>query len=373
MSEQVVMRMASGGCSMCDAPRGSGTASIKGSVGRGGRNLPDDVKAIQSALNEEDEVDGGPSVPLDVDGLVGPFTIAAIEKYQRRQLGWADGRVDPDGPTIHALEGDGSGATGPQKGGKKKKKKPKPPPKATPAQNKAFVEKLGGLLPRARQWVEMAQIKIDMASDFLRKGPVNPKDPFPALHDIGKPDLALFNKYFHTEKQPHNVQLQQLDHVSRIYDSMRTVLTESLLAAPMFGWGLGYFQPDPADGTLAALDYVAYTFYGGWQRRRRDGKPRLSGDDNYEGDKTLREETIFFPVGSLLSATDHFLLETVIHELAHFVGPGGPKNGNRIADYTNDTKADFLTVSNWTALHTAETYGYFAAEAALRKLTIPIK
>ena len=224
-------------------------------------NLPDDVRVIQSALNEQDVASGGPSVKLDVDGLIGPLTIAAIENYQRRQLGWSDGRVDPDGPTIHALDGGGSGLVPPEKGGKKK-----PPPKATPSQNKAFIEKVGGLLPRARHWVDIALLKIDMASDYLRKGPVNPKDPFPALHDIGKPDLTLFDKYFHVHKHNRGIQLQQLHRVSLIYDSMRTVLTESILAAPMFGWGLGYFQPDPADGTLAAKGYVAYTFYGGWMR-----------------------------------------------------------------------------------------------------------
>jgi len=132
------------------------------------------VKAIQSALNAQDAANGGPGVPLAVDGLVGPLTIAAIEKYQRRQLGWADGRVDPDGPTIRALGG-GRGAVAPQEGGAANV--PQPQPKATAAQNKAFIERIGGLLPRARHWIDTAQIKIDMASDFLRRGPVNPKDP----------------------------------------------------------------------------------------------------------------------------------------------------------------------------------------------------
>jgi hypothetical protein len=368
MTEQVLMRMETGGCSLCAGPQQSGGVSISGSVGRGGRNIMDDVKAIQAALNAQDVSDGGPIVKLAVDGLVGPRTIAAIEKYQTRQLGWADGRVDPDGPTIHALNG-GGGVAPPQKGGPK----PVPPPKATAAQNTAFIEKIGKLLPRARHWVEMAQLKIEMANDFLRKGPVDPKDPFPSLHDIGKPELALFNKYFHSEKHTHSVQLQHLHQVRRIYDAMQTVLTESLLAAPMFGWGVGYFQPDPADGTLAAKGYVAYTFYGGWLRRRKDGKPRLTADDNYAGAGNLRQDTIFFPVGKLLTKSDNFLLETIIHELAHFVGPGGPNNSGRIADYTYDTKPDFLTVSNQTALHTAECYGYFAAEAALHTVPIPIK
>src|SRR5688500_13378102 len=102
MENRIVMRLDSGGCCECDTPTQGGT-SISASVGRGGANRADDVRTIQSALNAQEPTDGGPDVKLAVDGLVGPLTIAAIEKYQRRQLGWADGRVDTDGPTIHAL------------------------------------------------------------------------------------------------------------------------------------------------------------------------------------------------------------------------------------------------------------------------------
>jgi hypothetical protein len=366
MAEQIVMRLETGGCALCDGPKSCGHAAIAGSVGRGGRNTPADVRTIQSALNGVEPAQGGPTLKLDVDGFAGPLTIAAIEKYQRRHLGWSDGRVDPDGPTIHALNGGGNAVA--QKG----KPKPALPPKATAAQNKAFIEKIGGLLPQARHWVDTAQLKIDLAVDYLRRGKLNPHDPFPSLHDIGKAEFTLFNKYFRAQKLPVHTQMAQLRHVQSVYRLMQTVLTESLLAAPMFGWGVGYFQPDPADGTLASTGYVAYTFYGGWQRRRKDGTPRRSGDDNYEGDGKLRQDTIFFPVGQLLAKSNNYLLETIVHELAHFVGPGGPLNGNRIGDYTYDTKPNFLTVNNWTALHTAECYGYFAAEAALRKVAIPI-
>ena len=366
MPLQVLMKFARGGCALCDGP--AYAVGIAGSVGRGGRNAREDVMTIQGALNAVAPADGGPAVKLAVDGFCGPRTIAAIETYQKRQLGWADGRVDPDGPTIHGLN-NGGGQNPAQKGGHQPK--PALPPKATAAQNKAFIERIGGLLPRARHWVEMAQLKIDMAIEFVGRGPVSPKDSFPALHDIGKPELALFDKYFHTGARPAATKILQLRQVKRIYDSMQTVLTDSLLQAPTFGWGVGYFQPDPADGTLASTAYVAYTFYGGWRQRRKDGRPRLSGDDNYAGQKDLREDTIFFPVGQLLAMSDNYMLVTVIHEMAHFVGPG-PNSADRVADFTYDSKPDFLTVNNWTALHTAETYAYFAAEAALRKVNIPI-
>ncbi len=48
---------------------------------------------------------GGPAPKLDVDGLVGPKTIGAIQKFQLHHFGFkgADGRVDPDGATLAKL------------------------------------------------------------------------------------------------------------------------------------------------------------------------------------------------------------------------------------------------------------------------------
>jgi len=248
---------------------------------------------------------------------------------------------------------------------------PAQPPKPTNEQNTAFIERVGALLPTARRWVDSALLKIDVANDFVRRGRVDPHDPFPALHDIGKPEMALFNKYFHAEKVSHSAQLHQLNSARSIFNSMQTVLTGSLLDAPMFGWGVGHFQPDPQDATAAAANRDAFTFYGGWHQRRRDGTPRRSADDNYAGPGNLRQDTIFFDVSKFSNKSDNYVVGVVIHELAHFVGPG-LHSGDRIDDYTSEGQANFLTVNNWTALRTAACYAYFAAEAALHKITIPL-
>lgn len=79
--------------------------AISGSVGRGGRNFPpSDVMTIQYLLNCVPASQGGPSPELAVDGAVGPKTIGAIEKYQRAIGGTCDGRVDPGGATLRALQ-----------------------------------------------------------------------------------------------------------------------------------------------------------------------------------------------------------------------------------------------------------------------------
>lgn len=78
---------------------------ISASVGRGGVNRTNDVRTIQAALNRLPPASGGPISPLAVDGICGPKTIDAIQKFQLHHFGWkgVDGRVDPDGPTLAKL------------------------------------------------------------------------------------------------------------------------------------------------------------------------------------------------------------------------------------------------------------------------------
>jgi hypothetical protein len=79
--------------------------SISASVGRHGANKVDDVDEIQEMLNMVPEPQGGPRKLLKVDGVVGPKTIAAIQKFQLFRFGWsgADGRVDPEQQTMRWL------------------------------------------------------------------------------------------------------------------------------------------------------------------------------------------------------------------------------------------------------------------------------
>ena len=81
------------------------TGSIRAAVGQGGRNDRDDVRTVQTLLNDVAPSSGGPTPKLAVDGLIGPKTISAISKFQQQRLGFADGRVDPGGRTIGELGG----------------------------------------------------------------------------------------------------------------------------------------------------------------------------------------------------------------------------------------------------------------------------
>ncbi len=78
--------------------------SISASVGRGGSNQRGDVLTVQKLINQNI----GSITPLRLlaeDGRIGPMTIGAIEEFQRRvvRLSRPDGRVDPNGKTLKAL------------------------------------------------------------------------------------------------------------------------------------------------------------------------------------------------------------------------------------------------------------------------------
>jgi hypothetical protein len=74
---------------------------LQASVGQGAENRPDDVRLVQSLLNNRSPS----SQPLQVDGVCGIATILAIRRFQAGTMGMAvpDGRIDPGGETLRAL------------------------------------------------------------------------------------------------------------------------------------------------------------------------------------------------------------------------------------------------------------------------------
>jgi hypothetical protein len=79
--------------------------SISASVGAGGTNLKPDVITVQELLNKVPYAEGGPQVPLKVDGLAWTRTVGAIKRFQSISLKhkWPDGRVSPAGKTLTRL------------------------------------------------------------------------------------------------------------------------------------------------------------------------------------------------------------------------------------------------------------------------------
>ena len=87
--------------------------SISAAVGKGPSvpNRPNDVMAIKRLLNSQ----AGPSFsrPLVVDGSVTPEFLARIETFQKQvvKMPVPDGRIDPNGKTLMALNHNQAGAS----------------------------------------------------------------------------------------------------------------------------------------------------------------------------------------------------------------------------------------------------------------------
>lgn len=73
------------------------TVSISATVGRQGRNVPQDVVIVQRLLQQQ-------GMPVGrADGQCGPRTIGAIQNFQAGFLKYPDGLVEPGGRTLQRL------------------------------------------------------------------------------------------------------------------------------------------------------------------------------------------------------------------------------------------------------------------------------
>jgi peptidoglycan hydrolase-like protein with peptidoglycan-binding domain len=357
MSQTVLAYRHGANCQNCSIPTGgSGDVSISASVGRGGRNIPADVRAVQQALNRISPVNGGPALALAVDGIVGPKTLAAILAFQKREVDLDDGRIDPNGPTLRAVNslGASQGVQPPQKGAK-----PAPiPPAATDAENKAFIQSIGRCLPVARRLTQRAMRTLDMAID------ANSDRGNPLFPNLGVKQFGIVNDFYKIQPLSRPLRVAYMRDLHRVFFDMQVVISQSLIGNIVDGYGCGFFQPDPGDGTPASTKYDAYTFYGGWlARNKKSGLPRMSKQDNYAG-ANLREDTIFFPVSHYKTAGDIYIAVVILHELAHFVGPG-VHSGQRIGDHGQYGDKSLFRLNSTLAKRNADTYAWFAADADL--------
>ena len=165
---------------------------LSASVGQGGKNRRDDAVTIQTMLNDVPAAESGPQPRLAVDEIVGGLTIAAIRRFQMRQLGWADGRIDPGGPTLARLRGysasaDASGLKAPNP---LRRHAPSPPMIETIRRASAI-----SVLPEARRALHKAQLDLDLVSLRLTKDVLHIEDLFSGAGPEQRP-WRVFNAHF---------------------------------------------------------------------------------------------------------------------------------------------------------------------------------
>lgn len=278
---------------------------INSAVGRGGQTKGPDVLRVQKALNLVPKQFGGPSPNLPENSVAGQETIAAIEAFQRRHFGSADGRVDVRGRTHRKISS------------------------LQPSKIRRM-ESAENYLKGALHRIKAAQAALLAASAELFTG---------GGGIMGRRNLDLVDKHFDVtkSKNPSTV----LGQLGSIYSSMLT-----FFARPGGLWGWHAFEAYPF-----TTEDLGYAWAGGYY---------LSG--KYQGGERL--DTIYLASGwdTLPQGDAREHLGTIIHELAHFVGP---ISQDLIDDYAYGWVTDpkMKALSPYKKQHNAETFENFAIDA----------
>jgi peptidoglycan hydrolase-like protein with peptidoglycan-binding domain len=344
-----------GGCSEAKIS-GTDTTSIRASVGAGGANRPDDVSVIQSALNDIPAAKGGADPQLKVDGISGPLTRAAILRFQRGHARIIDGRVDPVGGTITALEVelDAAGAdvvTAPRPGGATGRRKRS---QTRQAPNLDIVSKVVDLLPKIKVAIRAANFHMLSANPFVTNQKlVTPKDPFKANVRLS---LNLLETVFSLSK--FNNPRPAFDNIRRVYKNMEIALNRTFETAPLASKIL--FVPN----TFVAMEAeaAAYTSEGG---------AFLDSKSRFKDLGEIPANQIYICNSFLKFNSEIDQVATIVHELAHYVS-GQPikiddivKEGHML---TAAEKPKFDAIRPDQKIRSAEHYAFFAVLAGVRRL-----
>jgi hypothetical protein len=328
-------------CHICTSEDVITDKPISGPVGAG-HGKPDDITMVQRFLNALLPVEGGPTLILAEDGICGPKTQAAINKYQKFAVGFVDGRIDPQGKTIRALTGFivGSptvpqGTLGQNAAGQPAADTPNarvPPP--TEAEN--AVADAQQILRELEPPLKLLQFKLT---------PVTP------------PMLGLLNKHFAAGSD--KVKPVDIVHISKVLADIHSFVVRASVPALRAVDNILQFD-DVAD----PQGVPAYTVAGGARLSKNEFV--ILFDKHSQRPKKFHGQTIWLTRRYLVrknkdpqpkNSRQHFLL----HEFCHFVGPSDNRPG--VLDdigYIHNKRFPFL--GKLERLHNASTLALFFQE-----------
>jgi hypothetical protein len=303
--------------------------SIGKSVGLGAPNDSEDVKTIQKALNRFPEAMGGPRPRLKPDGIVGRLTVGAIEKFQRRQIGFTDQKIDPGKRTINRINELESTVW-------------------VTVPDRTMKKVYENIVPQARACVLAADAALLSARlAFLSPGTIAPTPPA----------VAMVNRHFLLDQNPK---------AARDFE-MITGLFRNMLA--LFHRNLGGFEktfvPAPGrfsatrmltSGVLALSQSNGVNKKGGQKAKAQDGS-----DIEVPDDKVMIMVPFTF-------ATLDLQIITVIHELGHFLGdPDGSPDMIDDPPSRSSAPSEIAKMPPQKRPRLAECYATFAFEARFRR------
>jgi hypothetical protein len=317
MTKAVIARGANGICFQPEPPPDSDIV-ISASVGEGGVNKADDVRLIQSVLNNVPAADGGPDPDLDVDGICGQLTTKAISDFQRRKLGFVDARVDPNGPTLRALNGQRRRTVTAVKKGARRGPARAPANGPPPLQPNPFiVPVIESLVPPVRVAIRAASFQLAVVQPFVTTH--RQKLPTGRFLENVRFCLKLLDSTFSFFKFDNPLLAHH--RLSTTFRNMEVALSRSFDTPPLIAKKL--FVPNSFSQHMDDTA-LAYAALGG----AFDGPDVLTTEGGPANQIVLCRDL------AIESRTTQ--ITTVIHELAHYVGPEKDPNDDH-------SDGDFLT------------------------------
>jgi peptidoglycan hydrolase-like protein with peptidoglycan-binding domain len=281
------------------------------------RNLGDDVRKVQNALNSIPKHEGGTKTEtgegeLVPDGLIGNLTSKAIFNYQAKLGLTKDGIVDVGMATDRSLAG----------------------LKSTYG---SLTKEMLEHTVQVSSILELTRSAIASAVAYKNNPPSASSGPFPSLGQMGKTQWEKMVKHFQIDKFPN--WRTEAQNISSLYMDMK-------MAVGHIPQGMILIADEPDSSSEGAF---AFTFAGGYQLAERN--------KTWNG---IPRGTIY--LCPLMHKLDRDAFSYVlIHELAHFVGPVS-ETSVQIDDYAyrHSKGSRYDQLLPWQRTHNADSYAQFA-------------
>jgi hypothetical protein len=277
-------------------------------------NRSADVKKIQAALNRFSPLEGGPAEKLDVDGIAGKLTKAAIHHFQEkfdiefRGKDVHDGIVDVDGPTIHRLR-EGPESLIPD----------------APGFFFAEIPKVIGIVTAAQAALSLAQARLDLPRPL---GPIPPG----------------LEKHFHARTKAEKRSTIQV---------AQKVYTSSQAAIGHIPQGRVLALDEPPETEVRSF---MFSVIGGFNL---PFDPKTKRVPQIQG---LDVDRIYITPKARAMTSEQFCY-AMIHELAHFVSDAFGIPPIDDFAYFHKQRAKYDALNNFLSVRNADCYSRFAFEA----------
>lgn len=299
--------------------------TITKAVGLGAPNVDQDVVNIQYGLDQTAPINGGPAMPLVIDGKCGPKTNKAIRDFQLKQFGFsgADGRIDPGKHTIQRLNEVRNDNLSPDM-----------PLSFLDPTAKALFDGMMQHIPHTKNCINAAMTKLMLAMQSA-------DSPSGMIGPSREEKMALINKHFKVDDHPSSAKRPILEKINDIYRNMLSVLNRPD----------NFFTLD-TDNSGVTISTVAFARLGGFF-----DKVDLSG-------RIVFRSGVLFATG-----IPDFAAFIFIHELRHFIEQEG-RGGHFGKGWVTDP--GMLALRPDQRLGNCDTYSGFALEAHNGEMQRPV-